>query len=100
MQFMTSESVQLEALRTRGYMPPSARLYQNPELTRDPYLGPLMAATAEAGRYPVKRFVWSDYGRLEDVIESELQSALRGRKPLQAALDAAALAVTRVLKGP
>jgi multiple sugar transport system substrate-binding protein len=100
LQFMTSESVQLEALKTRGYMPPSARLYRNPELTRDPVLGPLMAATAEAGRYPVKRFVWSDYGKLEDAIESELQGAIRGRKPLQAALDSAAAAVTKILKGP
>jgi len=48
----------------------------------------------------VKRFVWSEYPRLEDAIESELQAALRGRKPLQAALDSAAAAVARILKGP
>lgn len=100
LQYMTSPSVQLEALKTRGYMPPALTLYSNPELTRDAYLGPLMAATAEAGRYSVKRFVWSDYPRIEDAIESELQAALRGRKPLQAALDSAAAAVARILKGP
>lgn len=100
LQYMTSTTVQLEALKTRGYMPSSLALYNDPGLRRDPYLGPLMAATVEAGKYPVKRFVWSDYPKLEDAIESELQSALRGRKPLQAALDSAALAVTRILKGP
>lgn len=100
LQYMTSTSVQLEALKTRGYLPPSLRLYQDPELTRDAYLGPLMAATAEAGRYPVKRFVWSDYGRIEDTVESELQNALRGRKPIPDALNTAAAAVTRILKGP
>ncbi len=100
LQYMTSRAVQLEALKTRGYMPPSLALYDDPELTRDPALAPLMAATAEAGRHPVKRFVWSEYPRLEDAIESELQAALRGRKPLQAALDSAATAVARILKGP
>ncbi|HET8678865.1 MAG TPA: extracellular solute-binding protein [bacterium] len=100
LQHMTSTSIQLEALKTRGYLPPSLRLYQDPELTRDAYLGPLMAATAEAGRYPVKRFVWSDYGRIEDTVESELQNALRGRKPIPDALNTAAAAVTRILKGP
>lgn len=100
LQYMTSRTVQLEALKTRGYMPPSLSLYSDPELTKDPMLGPLMAATAEAGRYPVKRFVWSDYARIEDAIESELQAALRGRKPLQAALDSAAAVVARILKGP
>jgi hypothetical protein len=59
-----------------------------------------MAATLEAGKYPVKRFVWSDYSKIEDVVESELQSALRGRKGLQDALNSAAQAVTRILKGP
>ncbi len=100
LQHMTSPTVQLEGLRTRGYMPPALSLYTNPELTRDPSLGPLMAATAGAGLYPVKRFVWSEYPRLEDAIESELQAALRGRKPLQAALDSAAAAVARILRGP
>ena len=100
LQYMTSETVQVEALKTRGYMPPSLRLYNDPELKRDPYLAPLMAATIEAGKYPVKRFVWSDYGRIEDTVESELQAALRGRKPLQAALDTAAQAIARILKGP
>lgn len=100
LQYMTSPSVQLEALKTRGYLPPSLRLYQDPELTRDAYLGPLMAATAEAGRYPVKRFVWSEYGRIEDTVEAELQNALRGRKPIPDALNTAAAAVTRILKGP
>ncbi|MGQ0569979.1 MAG: extracellular solute-binding protein [Armatimonadota bacterium] len=100
MQHMTSPAVQVEALKTRGYMPPSLRLYQDPTLRTDAYLGPLMAATLEAGRYPVKRFVWSDYSKIEDVIESELQSALRGRKGLQDALNSAASAVTRTLKGP
>ncbi len=100
MQYMTSPTVQVEALKTRGYMPPSLSLYRNPEFARDPYLGPLMAATLEAGKYPVKRFVWSDYSKIEDVVESELQSALRGRKGLQDALDAAAAAVTKILKGP
>lgn len=100
MQYMTSPAVQVEALKTRGYMPPSLRLYQDPTLRTDAYLGPLMAATLEAGRYPVKRFVWSDYSKIEDAIESELQSALRGRKGLQDALNSAASAVTRTLKGP
>jgi multiple sugar transport system substrate-binding protein len=100
MQYMTSQTVQVEALKTRGYMPPSLSLYRNPEFSRDPYLGPLMAATIGAGRYPVKRFVWSDYSKIQDAIESELQNALRGRKGLQDALDAAAGAVSRILKGP
>jgi ABC-type glycerol-3-phosphate transport system substrate-binding protein len=100
LQHMTSRTVQLEGLKTRGYMPPTLALYQDPALKSDPYLGPLMAATAEAGRYPVKRFVWSEYARIEDTMERELQDALRGRKQLQAALDAAAAAVTRILKGP
>jgi ABC-type glycerol-3-phosphate transport system substrate-binding protein len=100
LQYMTSRTVQLEALRTRGYMPSSLALYNDPQLKRDPYLSPLMAATVEAGKYPVKRFVWSNYGRIQDAIETELQNALRDRKPLQAALDSAAAAVTHILKGP
>jgi ABC-type glycerol-3-phosphate transport system substrate-binding protein len=100
LQYMTSTSVQIEALKTRGYLPPSLRLYQDRELARDAYLGPLMAATQEAGRYPVKRFVWSDYARIEDTMESELQNALRGRRPIPDALNAAAATVTRILKGP
>ena len=100
LQYMTSQDVQLEGLKTRGYMPPSLNLYRNPELTRDPYLGPLMAATADAGRFPVKRFVWADYAKIEDVVESELQGAIRGRKGIKEALDAAAAAVQRILKGP
>jgi multiple sugar transport system substrate-binding protein len=100
LQHMTSAAVQVEGLKTRGYMPVSLNLYRDPALRGDPYLGPLMAATLEAGNYPVKRFVWSDYAKIEDAIESELQTALRGRKGLQEALDSAASAVTRILKGP
>jgi multiple sugar transport system substrate-binding protein len=99
LQHMTAEPVQLEALKTRGYMPPSLTLYRNPELARDAYLAPLMAATLEAGNYPVKRFVSAQYAKIEDAIESELQSALRGQKGAKEALDSAAAAVARILKG-
>jgi ABC-type glycerol-3-phosphate transport system substrate-binding protein len=100
LQHMTSPAVQIEALKTRGYLPPSLKLYQDQSIRTDPYLGPLMAATLEAGKYPVKRFVWSDYSKIEDAIESELQNAVRGRKGLQEALNSAAQAVGRILKGP
>jgi ABC-type glycerol-3-phosphate transport system substrate-binding protein len=100
LQHLASVPVQVVALKTRGYLPTAAELYDAPDLRADAVAGPLLAVAAEALRHPVGRFARVGRERVEAAVGAELQRALRRRQSLRAALDEAAAAAARALRGP
>lgn len=100
LEHMASVPVQIVALKHRGYLPTAARLYDDRELRADAVAGPLLAVAAEAMRHPVRRFGRPGRERVEALVSPFLQRALRRRESLRGALDDAAAAVARVMRGP
>ncbi|MDR7554320.1 MAG: extracellular solute-binding protein [Armatimonadota bacterium] len=89
---LASDPVQVVALKTRGYLPTAARLYDDRELRADAVVGPLLATAGEALRHPVRRFVGARRESVEAAVSAALVEGLRGRRSLRGALDDAAAA--------
>jgi multiple sugar transport system substrate-binding protein len=89
---LASEPVQVVALKTAGYLPTVAGLYDDRELRADAVAGPLLATAREALRHPVRRFVGVGRERLETAVSAALVEGLRRRRSLRDALDDAAVA--------